>query len=139
MDVFELHERGWPSRKTIIPLGMPKAGVYHWRDGGEAHVNDPAGTANFQGAVREKNRFRHERSAALFASLVLQHVFHSPYVPPSTWMVIPDPPSPRNPKARALPPQAIISAVISEPIQCISSNLAQRPIAAFGSFLTTAF
>ncbi|KAL5511690.1 GLT1 [Sanghuangporus vaninii] len=55
MDAFELHERGWPSRETIIPPGMPESGEYHWRDGGEAHVNDPTGIANLQDAVREKN------------------------------------------------------------------------------------
>ena len=56
MDVFELRERGWPSRETIIPPGMPESGEYHWRDGGEAHTNDPAGIANLQDAVREGNR-----------------------------------------------------------------------------------
>ncbi|THV07938.1 NADPH-dependent glutamate synthase [Dendrothele bispora CBS 962.96] len=56
MDAFELHERGWPSRETIIPPGMPESGEYHWRDGGEAHINDPSGIANLQDAVREKNQ-----------------------------------------------------------------------------------
>ncbi|TDL27308.1 NADPH-dependent glutamate synthase [Rickenella mellea] len=56
MDAFELHERGWPSRETIIPPGMPESGEYHWRDGGEAHINDPTGIANLQDAVREKNQ-----------------------------------------------------------------------------------
>ncbi|KAF7984984.1 hypothetical protein HWV62_9950 [Athelia sp. TMB] len=56
MDAFELHERGWPSRETILPPGMPESGEYHWRDGGEAHINDPAGIANLQDAVKEKNQ-----------------------------------------------------------------------------------
>ncbi|KAG8952645.1 glutamate synthase [NADH] [Tulasnella sp. 424] len=56
MDAFELHERGWPSRETIIPPGMPESGEYHWRDGGDAHINDPSGIANLQDAVREKNQ-----------------------------------------------------------------------------------
>ncbi|KAJ7184267.1 NADPH-dependent glutamate synthase [Mycena filopes] len=56
MDAFELHERGWPSRETILPPGMPESGEYHWRDGGEAHINDPSGIANLQDAVREKNQ-----------------------------------------------------------------------------------
>lgn len=56
MDAFELHERGWPSRYTQIPPGMPESGEYHWRDGGEPHINDPAGIANLQDAVREKNQ-----------------------------------------------------------------------------------
>ena len=56
MDAFEFHERAWPSRETIIPPGMPESGEYHWRDGGEAHVNDPVGIAHLQDAVREKNQ-----------------------------------------------------------------------------------
>ncbi|KAL1683582.1 hypothetical protein EV122DRAFT_257975 [Schizophyllum commune] len=56
LDAFELHERGWPSRYTEIPPGMPESGEYHWRDGGEPHINDPAGIANLQDAVREKNQ-----------------------------------------------------------------------------------
>ena len=56
MDAFELHERGWPTRETIIPPGMPECGEYHWRDGGEPHINDPSSIANLQDAVREKNQ-----------------------------------------------------------------------------------
>jgi len=56
MDPFELHERGWPSRDTLIPPGMPESGEYHWRDGGEPHINDPEGIANLQDAVHEKNQ-----------------------------------------------------------------------------------
>ncbi|KAF8317483.1 FMN-linked oxidoreductase [Clavulina sp. PMI_390] len=56
MDAFEFHERAWPTRDTIIPPGMPESGEYHWRDGGEAHINDPAGIAHLQDAVREKNQ-----------------------------------------------------------------------------------
>lgn len=56
MDAFELHERGWPSRETLIPPGMPESGEYHWRDGGEPHMNDPEGIANLQDAVHEKNQ-----------------------------------------------------------------------------------
>lgn len=56
MDAFEYHERGYPSRETILPPGLPESGEYHWRDGGEAHVNDPMGMANLQDAVRTKNQ-----------------------------------------------------------------------------------
>ncbi|KAH7107808.1 NADPH-dependent glutamate synthase [Auriculariales sp. MPI-PUGE-AT-0066] len=56
MDAFEFHERGYPTRETLLPHGMPESGEYHWRDGGEAHINDPAGIANLQDAVREKNQ-----------------------------------------------------------------------------------
>ncbi|KAG8931523.1 glutamate synthase [NADH] [Tulasnella sp. 419] len=63
MDAFELHERGWPSRETLIPPGMPESGEYHWRDGGEAHVNDPNGIAHLQDAVREKNQSAYDSYA----------------------------------------------------------------------------
>ncbi|OBZ75427.1 putative glutamate synthase [NADPH] [Grifola frondosa] len=53
MDAFEMHERGWPSRETVLPPGMPESGEYHWRSGGEAHINDPTGIANLQDAVHE--------------------------------------------------------------------------------------
>ncbi len=56
MDAFEFHERGYPSRDTVSIPGMPESGEYHWRDGGEHHINDPAGIANLQDAVREKNQ-----------------------------------------------------------------------------------
>ena len=63
MDTFEMHERGYPSRKTILPPGMPESGEYHWRDGGEAHINDPSGIANLQDAVREKNQTAYDAYA----------------------------------------------------------------------------
>lgn len=56
MDAFEYHERGYPSRETILPPGLPESGEYHWRDGGEAHINDPTSIANLQDAVRSKNQ-----------------------------------------------------------------------------------
>ncbi|KAH8193895.1 hypothetical protein TruAng_011937 [Truncatella angustata] len=54
-DAFRFHERGFPSRYTVGPTGLPESGEYHWRDGGEAHVNDPTSIANIQDAVRNKN------------------------------------------------------------------------------------
>lgn len=56
MDLFEMHERGFPSHDTILPEGLPESGEYHWRDGGEAHINDPAAIASLQDAVRAKNQ-----------------------------------------------------------------------------------
>ena len=56
LDGFKLHECGWPSWETILASGMPESGEHHWHDGGEAHINDPAGIANLQDAVREKNQ-----------------------------------------------------------------------------------
>ncbi|KAK0704956.1 glutamate synthase [Lasiosphaeris hirsuta] len=54
-DAFRLHERGFPSRPTVAVAGLPESGEYHWRDGGEAHINDPTSIANIQDAVRTKN------------------------------------------------------------------------------------
>ncbi|KAG5417631.1 GLT1 [Candida metapsilosis] len=54
-DAFTLHERGYPSRETIKPIGLPETGEYHWRDGGDAHINEPAAIASLQDAVRNKN------------------------------------------------------------------------------------
>ncbi|KAI1245663.1 glutamate synthase [NADH] [Eutypa lata] len=54
-DAFRFHERGFPSRYTVGVSGLPESGEYHWRDGGEAHINDPASIANIQDAVRTKN------------------------------------------------------------------------------------
>ncbi|KAK9712432.1 glutamate synthase [NADH], partial [Basidiobolus ranarum] len=55
LDALELHERGYPSRATVTQKGLPEAGEYHWRVGGEAHINEPAAVANLQDAVRTKN------------------------------------------------------------------------------------
>ncbi|KAJ8099445.1 hypothetical protein POJ06DRAFT_135221 [Lipomyces tetrasporus] len=54
-DAFAFHERGYPSRDVIRPEGLPESGEYHYRDGGDAHVNDPVSIANIQDAVRTKN------------------------------------------------------------------------------------
>ncbi|KAK4459955.1 putative glutamate synthase [NADPH] [Cladorrhinum samala] len=54
-DALRLHEQGFPSRYTVNAVGLPESGEYHWRDGGEAHINDPTSIANIQDAVRTKN------------------------------------------------------------------------------------
>ena len=54
-DAFALHEKGYPSRIVHEIPGLAETGEYHWRDGGEAHVNDPTAIANIQDAVRTKN------------------------------------------------------------------------------------
>lgn len=54
-DAFAIHEKGYPSRATVSIPGLPETGEYHWRDGGEAHINDPTSIANIQDAVRTKN------------------------------------------------------------------------------------
>jgi glutamate synthase (NADPH/NADH) len=54
-DALALHEKGFPSRSITEIPGLSETGEYHWRDGGEAHVNDPVSIANIQDAVRMKN------------------------------------------------------------------------------------
>ncbi|KAI9661407.1 MAG: glutamate synthase [NADH] [Alyxoria varia] len=54
-DAFALHEKGFPSRELREIPGLSETGEYHWRDGGEPHVNDPTAIANVQDAVRTKN------------------------------------------------------------------------------------
>ncbi|KAK0650238.1 putative glutamate synthase (NADPH) [Lasiodiplodia hormozganensis] len=54
-DAFALHEKGFPSRPIVEVPGLSETGEYHWRDGGEPHVNDPTAIANIQDAVRSKN------------------------------------------------------------------------------------
>ncbi|CAG8576841.1 6605_t:CDS:2, partial [Dentiscutata heterogama] len=53
----------YPTRDTIIPRGLPESGEYHWRDGGEPHINDPVGIANLQDAVRSKNKSAYDAYA----------------------------------------------------------------------------
>ncbi|KIV98658.1 hypothetical protein, variant 3 [Verruconis gallopava] len=54
-DAFALHERGFPTHPIVEVPGLAETGEYHWRDGGEPHVNDPTAIANIQDAVRTKN------------------------------------------------------------------------------------
>lgn len=54
-DAFAFHEMGFPSRHIMSIPGLAESGEYHWRDGGEAHINDPVSIANIQDAVRTKN------------------------------------------------------------------------------------
>ncbi|KAI9671218.1 MAG: glutamate synthase [NADH] [Caeruleum heppii] len=54
-DAFAFHEKGYPSRNVISVPGLAESGEYHWRDGGESHINDPVSIANIQDAVRTKN------------------------------------------------------------------------------------
>ena len=54
-DAFAFHEKGFPSREIVTVPGLAESGEYHWRDGGEPHINDPVSIANIQDAVRTKN------------------------------------------------------------------------------------
>ena len=54
-DAFAFHEKGFPTRNILSIPGLAESGEYHWRDGGEPHINDPVSIANIQDAVRTKN------------------------------------------------------------------------------------
>lgn len=54
-DAFAFHEKGFPARHIRQIPGLQESGEYHWRDGGEPHINDPVSIANIQDAVRTKN------------------------------------------------------------------------------------
>ncbi|MCJ1302230.1 glutamate synthase [NADH] [Hypocenomyce scalaris] len=54
-DAFAFHEKGFPTRPIVGIPGLAESGEYHWRDGGEPHINDPVSIANVQDAVRTKN------------------------------------------------------------------------------------
>ena len=54
-EAFAFHEKGFPSRHIRTIPGLAESGEYHWRDGGEPHINDPVSIANIQDAVRTKN------------------------------------------------------------------------------------
>lgn len=54
-DCLALHDKGYPSRPIVEIPGLSETGEYHWRDGGEPHINDPASIASIQDAVRTKN------------------------------------------------------------------------------------
>lgn len=55
MDAAFYHAQAYPTRATVTTANIPESGDYHWRDGGEIHINTPATIANLQDAVRRKN------------------------------------------------------------------------------------
>lgn len=62
-DSLAMHERAYPSRDTVKPVTLPESGEYHWRDGGDPHVNEPSAIANMQDAVRNKNEKAYDEYA----------------------------------------------------------------------------
>jgi len=54
-EALSLHEQGFPSRNMTKIPGLIETGEYHWRDGGEEHINEPGAISNLQDAVRRKN------------------------------------------------------------------------------------
>ncbi|XP_062148774.1 glutamate synthase [NADH], amyloplastic isoform X2 [Alnus glutinosa] len=55
-DAFHLHELAFPSRafppKSAEAVALPNPGDYHWRKGGEIHLNDPLAISKLQEAAR---------------------------------------------------------------------------------------
>ena len=60
LDALNFHEQAWPTRDSNMPVVLPEIGDFHWRDNGEAHVNEPAAIASLQDAVRRKNMNAYE-------------------------------------------------------------------------------
>jgi glutamate synthase (NADH) len=61
MDAFAFHEQAWPTRDTVSLQVLPETGDFHWRNGGEQHINDPVSIANLQDAVRRENQSAYEK------------------------------------------------------------------------------
>ncbi|XP_076953678.1 glutamate synthase 1 [NADH], chloroplastic-like isoform X1 [Bidens hawaiensis] len=55
-DALNLHNLGFPSRafppNSAEAVALPNPGDYHWRKGGEVHLNDPLAIAKLQEAAR---------------------------------------------------------------------------------------
>ncbi|KNE69707.1 glutamate synthase, NADH/NADPH, small subunit [Allomyces macrogynus ATCC 38327] len=69
-DVLCLHARAYPRALTVQPKVLPEAGDYHYRAGGEMHINDPTAIASLQDAVRMQNK----HSYAMYAQTSQQQV-----------------------------------------------------------------
>ncbi|KAJ3393692.1 glutamate synthase [NADH] [Lobulomyces angularis] len=54
-DALEFHRQAYPTRNMTHGDILPETGEYHWREGGEHHINEPVSIANLQDAVRRKN------------------------------------------------------------------------------------
>ncbi|RKO97526.1 putative glutamate synthase Glt1, partial [Caulochytrium protostelioides] len=64
LDAFAFHELAWPTRATVELPTLPESGDYHWRDGGEPHINSPNAIASLQDAVRRKNQTAYDTYAS---------------------------------------------------------------------------
>ncbi|KZV27579.1 glutamate synthase 1 [Dorcoceras hygrometricum] len=58
-DALELHELAFPTRAlppgSAEAVALPNPGDYHWRKGGELHLNDPLAMAKLQEAARSNS------------------------------------------------------------------------------------
>eukprot|EP01059_Diplonema_ambulator_P022436 TRINITY_DN37727_c0_g1_i1.p1 TRINITY_DN37727_c0_g1~~TRINITY_DN37727_c0_g1_i1.p1 ORF type:complete len:2122 (+),score=739.50 TRINITY_DN37727_c0_g1_i1:177-6368(+) len=55
-ETVSMHSAAWPDREVVLPPVLPDPGDYHFRSGGEQHINDPGAIANMQDAARTKNK-----------------------------------------------------------------------------------
>eukprot|EP00903_Cladosiphon_okamuranus_P022094 g20316.t1 len=55
MDICRLHQKAYPPNTTNLPL-LDNQGQYHYRDGGEAHLNNPETMVYLQMAARNNSR-----------------------------------------------------------------------------------
>ncbi|KAI9298442.1 glutamate synthase [Neoconidiobolus thromboides FSU 785] len=62
-DAIRLHEAAYPTRYTENIKGLPEVGEYHWRKGGQKHINEPVTVAKLQDAVRNKNKNAYDEYA----------------------------------------------------------------------------
>ncbi|XP_071818623.1 uncharacterized protein [Apostichopus japonicus] len=62
-ETIERHGKAYRSKDIHIG-GQGETGAYHWRDGGEKHVNDPQSIAFLQDATRNKNKSAYEKYSA---------------------------------------------------------------------------
>ncbi|KAJ9467527.1 putative glutamate synthase [Diplonema papillatum] len=56
VDCMKMHCAGWPDRLVAQAPVLPDRGEYHYRAGGERHMNDPGAIAHVQNAARTNNR-----------------------------------------------------------------------------------
>lgn len=55
-DLERFHESAYPAHESELDDLLRSDGQFHYRDGGEAHLNTPAGMANLQIAARTNSR-----------------------------------------------------------------------------------
>ncbi|CAN6444676.1 unnamed protein product [Victoria cruziana] len=72
-DTLRLHEVAFPTR--VLPpgsaetLALPNPGDYHWRKGGEVHLNDPQAIAKLQEAARSNSVAAYKEYSKLVENL----------------------------------------------------------------------
>ncbi|KHN23377.1 Glutamate synthase [NADH], amyloplastic [Glycine soja] len=72
-DALKLHELAFPSRVfsagSAEAKALPNPGDYHWRKGGEIHLNDPLAISKLQEAARTNSKDAYEQYSKLIHEL----------------------------------------------------------------------